>query len=33
MGTVIKETDTPATLEMEDEDQIDVFIEQVGGAL
>ncbi|XP_036607563.1 small ubiquitin-related modifier 2-like, partial [Trichosurus vulpecula] len=31
-GQPIKETDTPAQLEMEDEDTIDVFQQQTGGA-
>ncbi|XP_030169938.1 small ubiquitin-related modifier 2-like isoform X1 [Lynx canadensis] len=30
-GHPIKETDTPAELEMEDEDTIDVFQQQTGG--
>uniref|UniRef100_A0A2I3GCL2 Small ubiquitin like modifier 3 n=1 Tax=Nomascus leucogenys TaxID=61853 RepID=A0A2I3GCL2_NOMLE len=32
-GQPINETDTPAQLEMEDEDTIDVFQQQTGGAL
>lgn len=31
-GDRLKETDTPKMLELSDEDQIDVFLEQVGGA-
>uniref|UniRef100_A0A8B9S0K4 Small ubiquitin like modifier 3 n=1 Tax=Accipiter nisus TaxID=211598 RepID=A0A8B9S0K4_9AVES len=31
-GQPISETDTPAQLEMEDEDTIDVFQQQTGGA-
>ncbi|XP_025234507.1 small ubiquitin-related modifier 3 isoform X5 [Theropithecus gelada] len=31
-GQPINETDTPAQLEMEDEDTIDVFQQQTGGA-
>lgn len=31
-GERLKETDTPKMLELSDEDQIDVFLEQVGGA-
>ena len=31
-GDRLKETDTPKMLELNDEDQIDVFLEQVGGA-
>ncbi|XP_003463992.1 small ubiquitin-related modifier 3 isoform X2 [Cavia porcellus] len=32
-GQPINETDTPAQLEMEDEDTIDVFQQQTGGAV
>ncbi|KAG9277384.1 small ubiquitin-related modifier 2-like [Astyanax mexicanus] len=32
-GQPINETDTPAQLEMEDEDTIDVFQQQTGGAM
>jgi small ubiquitin-related modifier len=32
-GQAINEQDTPAKLEMEDEDTIDVFTQQTGGAL
>jgi len=31
-GERIKETDTPKMLELSDEDQVDVFLEQVGGS-
>ncbi|KAH9475289.1 Ubiquitin-like protein pmt3/smt3 [Psilocybe cubensis] len=32
-GSRIQEDDTPATLDMEDNDTIDVMVEQVGGSL